>query len=95
MAGRQDRPYRLVLTRTAARALRQRLPEAVAAAVAGFLVGDLVREPRRVGKPLQREILGVWSARRGAYRVLYEVDDVDGIVRVVDIDHRRVVYRRR
>ena len=49
--------------------------------------------PRRVGKPLQRELAGVWSARRGTYRVLYEIDKPKLTVRVVDISHRGDVYR--
>lgn len=69
------------------------------------LLGDLLRAPRRVGQELQRELLGTWSARRGSYRILYEIHDVPevpgeaseeaGFVRVVDVDHRRDVYRRR
>ena len=30
---------------------------------------------RRVGHPLRRELEGLWSARRGVYRVDYEIDD--------------------
>jgi len=86
--------------------LSERLPSAVAVAVLEFLHGDLLRAPRRVGHELQRELLGTWSARRGSYRILYEIhDDVPevsgklpeeaGFVRVVDVDHRRDVYRRR
>jgi mRNA-degrading endonuclease RelE of RelBE toxin-antitoxin system len=86
--------------------LSERLPPAVALAVFEFLHGDLLRTPRRVGHELQRELLGTWSARRGSYRILYEIhDDVPeasgkeqeeaGFVRVVDVDHRRDAYRRR
>lgn len=87
---------RLSLTSAAIRAIEQRLPESVAAAVVEFIHGDLLRDPTRVGKLLrdENELKGLWSARRGAYRVLYEVDDDRGIVRVVRIDHRRDVYRR-
>lgn len=74
-----------------------------------FLNGDLLRTPRRVGHELQRELEGTWSARRGAYRILYEIHDRAGLsdetpdvgsmdtgtVRVVDVDHRGDVYRRR
>lgn len=73
-----------------------------------FLNGDLLRTPRRVGHELQRELAGTWSARRGTYRILYEIHDradtdptpdtgpMDaGTVRVVDVDHRGDVYRRR
>lgn len=60
-----------------------------------FLTGDLLSAPRRVGKPLQRELVGVWSARRGTYRVLYEIDERNRVVRVVDVNHRGDAYRRR
>jgi mRNA-degrading endonuclease RelE of RelBE toxin-antitoxin system len=35
-----------------------------------FMIGPLCDKPRRVGHPLQRELAGLWSARRGAYRVV-------------------------
>jgi mRNA-degrading endonuclease RelE of RelBE toxin-antitoxin system len=83
--------------RVAASAERQlaRLPERIAAAVVEFLLGPLVENPRRVGHPLQRELVGLWSARRGAYRVVYEIDDDDKIVDVLRIEHRSDVYRPR
>jgi mRNA interferase RelE/StbE len=83
--------------RVAASAERQlaRLPERVAAAVVEFMVGPLCVNPRRVGHPLQRELAGLWSARRGAYRVVYELDDERRSVTVLRIDHRSDVYRSR
>lgn len=63
--------YELLVTPPAARALAEGLPEAVATAVIEFLTTTLVREPHRVGKPLRRELSGIYSARRGTYRVLY------------------------
>lgn len=84
--------WRLLVAPAAERTLA-RLPERVAAAVVEFLIGPLLEEPRRVGKPLQRELEGYWSARRGAYRLIYRVDDTAGTVRVVRIDHRADVYR--
>lgn len=83
--------------RVAASAERQlsRLPERVAAAVVEFMVGPLCENPRRVGHALQRELAGLWSARRGAYRVVYDVDDQRRLVTVLRIDHRSDVYRPR
>lgn len=86
-------PYQLAVARPAARAIANQLPESVAAAVVEFITGDLRRQPRRVGKPLQRELAGRWSARRGAYRVLYTIDDEAHIVTVLSAEHRRDVYR--
>lgn len=87
--------YRLRVARSAARAIADELPEAVAAAVIEFITGDLLRAPRRVGKPLQRELKGRWAARRGSYRVLYAINENSRIVTVLAAEHRRDVYRRR
>ena len=87
--------YELVVTSPAARALSDQLPEAVAAAVIEFLATALVREPRRVGKPLRGDLAGIWSARRGTYRILYRVREDPREVVVLRIEHRRDVYRPR
>lgn len=91
----EEDEYELVLTPPARRALTARLPEAVAAAVINFLTTALVREPRRVGKPLRGDLAGVWAARRGSYRVLYRVREETREVIVVRIEHRRDAYRPR
>jgi mRNA interferase RelE/StbE len=82
--------YGLLVTPPAQRAL-DRLPERVAAAIAELLTGDLLAAPRRVGK--RRELAGVWSARRGSYRVLYDIDDEKNRLAVLRIDHRADIYR--
>lgn len=85
--------YDLVLTPPARRALTDRLPEVVATAVIEFLTTALVFEPRRVEKPLRGELAGLWSARRGTYRVLYRIRDDPREIVVVRIEHRRDAYR--
>lgn len=86
--------WTLVVTGPAERSLA-RLQEGVAAAIVEFLLGPLTEAPTVVGKPLQRELSGYWSARRGSYRVVYRLDsDRDAIV-VVRIEHRSEAYRRR
>jgi mRNA-degrading endonuclease RelE of RelBE toxin-antitoxin system len=86
--------YRLVVGATAERSLA-RLPESVAAAIVEFMTGALIEAPRRLGNPLQRGLEGLWAARRGPYRVVYEVDDDHAAVLVLRIEHRADVYRRR
>ncbi len=87
-------PWTLVVARPAERTLR-RLPESVAAAVVEFMLGPLLDEPRQVGKPLQRELAGYHSARRGAYRIVYRIDEKSETVNVVRIEHRSQAYRPR
>ncbi len=85
--------FRIAITSSARRALTDQLPEAVATAVVEFAYGALAQDPHRVGKPLRGELAGWWSARRGAYRVLYAINDDDVVITVIRIDHRRDVYR--
>jgi len=85
--------YELILTPPAQRALTGKLPEAVAAAVIQFLTTTLIRQPTRVGKPLRDDLAGVWSARRGTFRVLYRIREDLREVIVLRIEHRRDAYR--
>jgi mRNA-degrading endonuclease RelE of RelBE toxin-antitoxin system len=67
----------------------------VAVAVLDFIVGPLVENPHRVGRPLHGDLIGLFSARVGSYRVVYEIDEEDRVVRVIYLDHRADVYRPR
>jgi mRNA interferase RelE/StbE len=90
-----DAVYNLVVARPAARAISDVLPENVAAAVIDFVTGVLIENPHRVGRELRRELAGIFSARRGTYRILYRIDEVTRTVTVLRIDHRSDVYRTR
>ena len=85
--------YELVVTAPAARAVQETLPEAVAFAVIDFMTGPLLDNPKRVGAPLRDELAGIWSARRGTYRILYRIDDEAREIIVLRIGHRRDIYR--
>lgn len=88
-----EQPYEIVLTPPARRAIADDLPEAVAVAVIGFVTTALLDNPHRVGKPLRDDLAGIWSARRGTYRVLYRIREDSREVVVLRIDHRRDAYR--
>lgn len=78
-------------TRTAERSL-ERLPEKVATAAVEFIYGPLAGNPRRTGKALRFELEGLFSARRGDYRVIYRIDGEDQVT-IVAIEHRSDAYR--
>jgi mRNA interferase RelE/StbE len=75
------------------RALAETLPEAVAVAAFEFIAGPPLEQPHRVGKRLLPPLDDRYSTRRGTYRVIYRIDDDLRVATVVDIGHRRDVYR--
>lgn len=83
--------YEIRFQPAARRAIAQRLPEAVAAAVLELCDAALAVNPRRVGKALFGPLAGCHGARRGTYRI----DDNSRVVHVLDIDHRSEIYGRR
>jgi mRNA interferase RelE/StbE len=72
-----------------------KLPEKAATAAIEFVYGSLAENPHRVGKPLKLTLEGLYSARRGDYRVIYRIDDHLRAVAVMAIEHRSDVYRPR
>lgn len=90
------RPYEVVVTPPARRAIADKLPMDVAAAVVDFITGPLLDNPHRIGKRLHAPLEGFYSARlMRVWRLLYEIDDEEFEVRVHDIRHRAHAYRSR
>ncbi|MEX2621194.1 MAG: type II toxin-antitoxin system RelE/ParE family toxin [Egibacteraceae bacterium] len=71
------------------------MPEAVAAAVLEFCANTLAENPHRVGKPLFGPLAGCHGARRATYRIVYRIDATNNIVTVLDVAHRKDIYRPR
>ena len=85
-------PYRVLISARAERDLL-RLPEKIGAACLEFIFGPLAENPQRLGGELRGQLIGLRSARRGSYRVIYRIDENQTQIEVVHIDHRRDVYR--
>lgn len=84
--------YQVQITARAARDL-QRLPAKIATACVEFIFGPLADNPRRVGKPLRDEFVGLRTARRGDYRVIYAIIEDARRIEIVHIARRSDVYR--
>ncbi len=84
--------YEVEITPEGLRHLDQ-LPEKVRTAVIETILGSVAENPHRAGKPLRGELEGLYSARRGEFRVIYEIDDESRVVLVHRAQHRRRVYR--
>jgi mRNA interferase RelE/StbE len=68
------------------------LPEKIGAACLEFIVRPLAEEPLRVGGPLNGQLNGLRSARRGSYRIIYATVEELQRIDIIHIDHRGDVY---
>jgi prevent-host-death family protein len=83
--------YGVELTPPAIKSL-DRIPPRYLGAILEFTYGALAESPQRVGKPLSRDFEGLHSARRGDYRILYEIRDAERVVLIHRVNHRASVY---
>ncbi len=86
--------YEVEITPEGLRHLDQ-LPAKVRAAVIEAILGSIVDNPERAGEPLRGELEGLYSARRGEFRVIYEIDEDAQVVLIHRAQHRSRVYRTR
>lgn len=83
--------YKIVVQRRASRAFLA-LDGPVRSRV-GAAIDALANDPRPPGAKALVGMVGVLRIRVGAYRVLYEVQDDRLVVLVIDVGHRREIYR--
>ena len=72
-----------------------RLPDKVRHAALETVFGPIAANPQRLRKPLVGELEGLRSARRGDYRIIYEIFEANQTVLIHRVQHRGDVYRRR
>jgi len=83
--------YKIVLQKRASKAFLA-LDGPVRSRV-GAAIDALANDPRPPGSKALVGMMGVLRIRVGAYRVLYEVQDDRLVVLVIDVGHRREIYR--
>ena len=54
-----------------------------------------LEDPRSMGKALVGNLAGLWRYRVGDYRIVCDIEDGVLVILVVDVAHRREVYKRR
>ena len=71
------------------------LPEKAATAVIEYIYATIADNPQRAGHQLHFELAGRYSARRGDFRVIYEIDHDRETITIQAIGHRSDIYRQR
>lgn len=82
--------YRLTLTAAAKKDLRT-LDKKYRSAVDKAL--NRLQSNPRIGEQLKGDLKGYWKLRFSRYRIIYQIQDLILLVIVMEIRHRRDVYR--
>ncbi|MDX1920852.1 MAG: type II toxin-antitoxin system RelE/ParE family toxin [Candidatus Caenarcaniphilales bacterium] len=56
---------------------------------------EKAQEPRAFGKPLSGQFSGFWRYRVGDYRLICKIEDQKLIIVILEVEHRKKVYKRK
>jgi mRNA interferase RelE/StbE len=84
--------WRIDFTPEAGRQLRK-LDPLIAKRIVDLLTGRIASAPRSTGKPLHGRLSSYWRYRVGDYRVICELEDDILRVLVIEVGHRRDIYK--
>ena len=75
----------------------KKLDKQTARVIRNWIAKNLVDtvDPRLHGKPLTGNLQGIWRYRIGDYRLFAEINDNELIIFMIDIGHRREIYKSR
>ncbi len=85
--------YRVTLAPAATRQLRKHDPQGRRRLQAALDLLAVEPRPPAATRPVGGA--GEWRVRTGDYRIIYEINDDEMLVLVLQTGHRREVYRRR
>ena len=86
--------YKVLFTEKAKKQLKK-LDKHIAALIVGWIEKNIenCENPRMYGKGLVENKSGQWRYRIGDYRVICQIQDNEVIVLVLEIGHRREIYK--
>ena len=86
--------YRVEYTKAAVKQFKK-MDRQIAALILSYIEEKLVDcdTPRAYGKALQGSLNDKWRYRVGDYRILAKIEDTKVIIIVVEVGHRKDIYR--
>ena len=86
--------YRVQYTKSAVKQLKK-MDRKIAALIVAYIDEKLVgcNNPRQFGKALKDSLNEIWRYRIGDYRILAKIEDNQVVITVVEIGHRKNVYK--
>lgn len=87
--------YQVQYTETAVKQLKK-MDKKIAAFIVSYIDDKLVdcANPRQFGKALKGGLNDIWRYRVGDYRILAKIEDDQVVITVVEIGHRKDVYKK-
>ena len=73
----------------------KKMDKSVASLIVGYIEKNIegCENPRNFGKPLTADHKGKWRYRVGDYRILALIEDKKVVVTIIEIGHRKDIYR--
>ena len=86
--------YEVIYSKEAVKSLRQ-LDKGQIKLIYSWIENNLVNttNPRTNGKPLKGNLKEYWRYRVGEYRIIADIQDANITIVIVNIGHRRQVYK--
>jgi len=86
--------FRVEYTRTAANQLKK-MDRKIAVFIISYIEEKLVNceNPRLYGKSLKGALNEIWRYRVGDYRILAKIEDDRVLITIIEIGHRKDIYR--
>lgn len=87
--------YKVKYTKTALKKL-QKLDKPTAKIITEWVKKNLegTDDPRKLGKSLSGNRSNQWRYRKGNYRIIADIQDDEIIILILDIGHRKDIYRK-
>lgn len=86
--------YEVIYSKEAVKSLRK-LDKGQIKLIYSWIVNNLVNttNPRTNGKPIKGNLKEYWRYRVGEYRIIADIQDANITIVIVNIGHRRQVYK--
>jgi mRNA interferase RelE/StbE len=80
-----------------AKKMLKKIDKSQALLILGWIKKNLVESenPRQFGKALTGELSSYWRYRVGAYRIIAEIKDNELIINLINVGHRKDIYKKK
>jgi len=71
----------------------KKLNQTIAKKIVAKVKNYLIKDPVKLGLPLKGTLKGLYRYRIGEYRVIYVIDQAEKKIIILNVNHRRKIYK--